>query len=76
VSGTGKNSHPIFAIFCDCLTYAQASVGPGIVVKEKDVFRVSVRMCSTDAPSQFVKGFLASLVTCSEVEDGNFTTLV
>jgi hypothetical protein len=29
--------------FCDCLTCAQAGVRPGIVVKEKDVFRVSVR---------------------------------
>jgi hypothetical protein len=35
--------------FCDCLTCAQAGVRLGIVVKEKDVFHVSVRMNCTDA---------------------------
>jgi hypothetical protein len=39
--------------FCDCLTRA-AGVRPGIVVKEKDVFHVSVRTNSTEALSQFV----------------------
>jgi hypothetical protein len=48
-------------------------VRPGIVVKEKDVFHVSVRTKSTDALSQFVLSFLEPLVVCSEVEAGNFT---
>jgi hypothetical protein len=51
VSRMGKNSPHNF---CDCLTCAQAGVRPGIVVKEKDVFRVSVRTNCTDALSQFV----------------------
>jgi hypothetical protein len=50
VSRMGKNSPPHF---CDCLTCAQAGVRPGIVVKEKDVFHVSVRTNSTDALLQF-----------------------
>jgi hypothetical protein len=40
VGRMGKNS---LSHFCDCLTYARTGVRPGIVVKEKDVFRVSVR---------------------------------
>jgi hypothetical protein len=40
VSRTGKSSA---SEFCDCLTCAQAGVRLGIVVKEKDVFHVSVR---------------------------------
>jgi hypothetical protein len=39
---------------CDCLTCAQAGMRPGIVVKEKDVFHVSVRTQFMDAFSQFV----------------------
>jgi hypothetical protein len=47
----GKNfpSH-----FFDCLTCAQADVRPGTVVKEKDVFHVSIRTNSTDASLRFV----------------------
>jgi hypothetical protein len=45
--------------YCDCLTCAQAGVRPGIVVKEKDVFHVSVRTNCTDALSQFVQSFTA-----------------
>jgi hypothetical protein len=73
VSRMGKNgpSHS-----CDCLTCAQAGVRLGIVVKEKDVFHVSVRTNYTDVLLQFVQNFLVSLVICSEVETGNFTTLV
>jgi hypothetical protein len=52
VSGIGKNS---LSHFCDCLTCAQAGLRPGIVVKEKDVFHVSVRMNSTGALSQLFK---------------------
>jgi hypothetical protein len=73
VSRKGKNSSPHF---CDCLTCAEAGVRPGIVVKEKDVFRVSVRTNCTVALSRFVYSFLVPLVMCSEVEAGNFTTLV
>jgi hypothetical protein len=51
VSRTGKNG-PFHS--CDCLNCAQAGVRPGIVVKEKDVFRVSVRTNSADPLSQFV----------------------
>jgi hypothetical protein len=40
--------------FCDCLTCAQVGVRSGIVVKEKDVFLVSVRTNSRDVLSQFV----------------------
>jgi hypothetical protein len=40
--------------FCDCLTYAQVGVRPGIAVKEKDVLHVSVMTNSTDALSQSV----------------------
>jgi hypothetical protein len=40
--------------FCYCLTCAEVCVRPGIVVKEKDVFNVSVRTNCTDALSQFV----------------------
>jgi hypothetical protein len=46
VSRTGKN---IASHFRDCITCAQAGVRSGIVVKEKEVFRVSVRMKCTDA---------------------------
>jgi hypothetical protein len=51
VSRTGNKgpSH-----FFDCHTCAQAGVRLGIVVKEKDVFHVSVRTNCTDALSQFV----------------------
>jgi hypothetical protein len=48
----GKNSS---LHFCDCLTCAQGGVRPGIVVKEKDVFHVSVRTNCTDALSQCVR---------------------
>jgi hypothetical protein len=51
VSGMGKESPPHF---CYYLTSLQAGMRPGIVVKEKDVFHVSVRTNSTDALSQFV----------------------
>jgi hypothetical protein len=51
VSRTGKN---ISSHFCDGFTCAQAGVRPGIVMKEKDVFNVSVRKNSTDALLQFV----------------------
>jgi hypothetical protein len=44
--GMGKNSPSQFCYFLAC---AQASVKPGIVVKEKDVFYVSIRTNSTDA---------------------------
>jgi hypothetical protein len=50
VSRTGKS---ITSHFCDCLTRAQGGVRPGIVVKEKDVFHVSVKKNSTDALWQF-----------------------
>jgi hypothetical protein len=48
VSGMGKNSPSHFR---DCPTYAQAGGRPGIAVKEKDVFHVSVRTNCTDAYS-------------------------
>jgi hypothetical protein len=48
----------------------------GIVVKEKEVFHVLVRTKSVDALLQYVQSFLVLLVTCSEVEAGNFITLV
>jgi hypothetical protein len=51
VSRMGKNG---LSDHCDCFTLAQAGVRPGIVVKEKDVFHVPVRMTSMDALSQFV----------------------
>jgi hypothetical protein len=51
VSRMGKNSP---YNFCDCLSRAQAGVRSGIVVKEKDVFHVSVRTNCTHALSQFV----------------------
>jgi hypothetical protein len=51
VSRMGKKSP---SNFCDCLTCAQTGVRSGIVVKEKDVFHVSVRTNCTDALSQFV----------------------
>jgi phage gp46-like protein len=40
--------------FCDCFTCSQAGVRLGIVVKEKDVFHVSVRANYTDVLLQFV----------------------
>jgi hypothetical protein len=40
VSRMGKNSP---SHFCDCLMCVQASVRLGIVMKEKDIFHVSVR---------------------------------
>jgi hypothetical protein len=52
VSRMGKNG-PFH--FWECLTCVQAGVRLGIVVKEKDVFRVSVKTNSTDALSQFFK---------------------
>jgi hypothetical protein len=48
----------------------------GIVVKEKDVFHISVRTKSTDALPQFVYSSLVPLVMCCEVEAGNFTVLL
>jgi hypothetical protein len=45
VSSMGKN-RPTHS--CDCVTCAQAGAGLGIVVKEKDVFHVSIRSNSTD----------------------------
>jgi hypothetical protein len=51
-SKTRKNS-PFH--FCDGLTCAQASVRSGTVVKEKDVFHVSVRTNSTNVLLQFVE---------------------
>jgi hypothetical protein len=62
--------------FCNCLTSVQAGVRPGNVVKEKDIFHVLARMNSMDALSQFVKSFLVLLINLSEVEEGNFTTMV
>jgi hypothetical protein len=50
VSRMGKNSP---YRFYDILTCAQAGVRPGIVVKEKDVFHVSVRTNCADALSRF-----------------------
>jgi hypothetical protein len=44
VSRTGKNGP---SQFCDCLTCVQAGVRSGIVVKEKDVFRISVGLGRT-----------------------------
>jgi hypothetical protein len=73
VSGMGKNSP---SHFCACFTCAQAGVRLGIVVKEKDVFHVSVRTNCTDALSWFVQSFLVPLVMCFEVEAGNLATLV
>jgi hypothetical protein len=49
-SGPGKNKA---THFCDRHTCAQAGVRPGIVVKEKDSFRVSVKTNSADALSEF-----------------------
>jgi hypothetical protein len=51
VSRMGKNSP---SHFCDCLTCAQVGVRPGIVLKEKDVFHVSVGTNSAGALSQIV----------------------
>jgi hypothetical protein len=51
VSKMGKNN-PTY--FCNRLTYAQAGARLDIVMKEKDVFHVSVRMDSTDALLKFV----------------------
>jgi hypothetical protein len=45
-------------------------------VKEKDAFHVSVRTNSTDALSHFVRSFPVPLVMCSEVEAGNFISVV
>jgi hypothetical protein len=50
--------------FCYCLTCAQAGVRLGIVVKEKDVFRVSFKTTSRDALSHFVYSFLVPPVMC------------
>jgi hypothetical protein len=70
----GKNSP---SHFCSYLTLVlQAGVRPGIVVKEKDVFDVSVRNNFTVALSQFVQIFLVPLMKCCEVEVGNFTVLL
>jgi hypothetical protein len=49
--GMGKSSP---SHFWDCLMCAEAGVRPAIVVKEKDVFHVSVRTNCTDALSWFV----------------------
>jgi hypothetical protein len=51
VSRMWKKSSSHFPDFLSC---AQAGLRPGIVVKEKDVCHVSVRMNSTGALSQFV----------------------
>jgi hypothetical protein len=51
-------------------------VRPGIVVKEKNVFRVSSRTKSMDPMSQSVLSFLAPLMMCSDVEAGDCTTMV
>jgi hypothetical protein len=40
--------------FYDCLTCVHSGAVPVIVMKEKDIFHVSVRMNSTDALSQFI----------------------
>jgi hypothetical protein len=40
--------------FYDCLMRAQGGLRLGIVVKEKDVFRISVRKNCTNALSRFV----------------------
>jgi hypothetical protein len=48
--------------------YAEAGMRPGIVMKEKTVFHVSVRTNPT--------GALLKFVMCSEVQACNFTTLV
>jgi hypothetical protein len=73
VSRLGKKNPPHF---CQCLVCSHACVRPGIVVKEKDVFHVSVRTNCTEAFSQFVLNLLSALVLCSEVEAGNFATLL
>jgi hypothetical protein len=52
--GCERMGNKIPSHFHDCLTCAHAAVWPGIAVKEKDVFHVSVRTNSTDALSQFV----------------------
>jgi hypothetical protein len=59
VSRTGKNSP---SRFCDCVTCAQGSVRPGIVVKEKDVCHVPVRANSTDAVAVRLKLCLISSI--------------
>jgi hypothetical protein len=51
VSRMGKNSP---SHICDCLACAQVGVRPGIVVKEKAVFHVSVRTNCKDTLPQFV----------------------
>jgi hypothetical protein len=73
VSRMGRNSPPHFY---HCITCARAAVRSGIVVKEKDVFRVSVSANSTDAMMRFVSNFLVLFVVCNAVKADNFTTLV
>jgi hypothetical protein len=51
VGRMGKNSP---SSFCDCLTCTEAGVRPGIVVKVKDVFHVSLRTNFAVALSHFV----------------------
>jgi hypothetical protein len=51
--GCEQDGEKQFITFCDCLTCAQAGARPGIVVKEKDVFHVSIRMNCTVALLQF-----------------------
>jgi hypothetical protein len=61
VSGLEKDSP---SLFCDCLSCAQAGVRPGIVVKMKDAFHVSVMTNTADALLHFVESFLVPLVMC------------
>jgi hypothetical protein len=51
VSRLGKYSP---TCFCDCLMCGQDGVRPDIIMKEKDIFHVSVCMNSMDALFQFV----------------------
>jgi hypothetical protein len=61
--------------FCHHLTFVQVGVRLGIVMKE-DIFHVLVRINSMDALLQFAYGFHVPHMIFSEVEAGNFTTLV
>jgi hypothetical protein len=49
VSGSEQDEEEQSLPFCDCLSCAQAGVRPRIVVKEKEVLHVSVRMNCMDA---------------------------
>jgi hypothetical protein len=63
VSGMWRNSS---SSFCVCPTFAQAVVRSGIVVKEKDVFHISVRTNCANALSQFVSALstVGAISTC------------